>query len=670
MGNPEFAWELLLQTDAPPGCALKAALFATYDRADERLLAEHLLPVLLKLNREPDGEGAERQFYLLELDRRLKQLHGQLVVVSSTERDEATEQDQGDAGGYGWIWRSIRQLTVGRRGRAVQHAKLWLLHWGASEGEGAEYLEIVVSSCNLTMSAFRGQLQAAWRACVELRPQRAEARLRKWGVLPDFLRELGASASDASCLEPFVDLLARAMCPDGVSFVASVPGTHSRQVLRRTPWGVAGLRRVTPPGRGRVTASILSPYIGSWNDHELRQWCATFEGSPDRIELVWIDEHHPWARAKRWLLPKATLAVLTDSDATLLHLRHTADDPDQTDLFHEDHRAADDRWGHAKVYALRRGTSRSVLVTSANLSTSAWGSRNSDGDLTIENFELGVRIEKGGWPFKGLGAFGDNRDAATVSDAPGRIATRISWAQAVWDGTSVVVECRCEAECDLKGEIKTGNDWTAIPAWKVAADGWLRSATVPCADPKQPPSIARLSCEQETVTVAVFDARPVRDREETVPSEVDENAAQTMRDQLLFEQYGAPVAPEDDNEATTIHPRATNDQAGAELEQFLGGDDDLDEGEVGSPDSYAVPAFVHSRRHLGVVDNWADRVKRLAGRGTAQMELRWLRRDGELLVEAFWRQAARDEGKGPGRALGANLAAEELSLRLRHVPEA
>src|SRR5438067_5113524 len=108
MSSSAFGWQSLLHTDAPPACSLKSALFTTYDRADERLLAEHLLPLLLKLSREPDGEGAERQYFLLELDRRLKQLHDHLFVVSSTAREEPGDAEQSDSGTYGWIWRSIR----------------------------------------------------------------------------------------------------------------------------------------------------------------------------------------------------------------------------------------------------------------------------------------------------------------------------------------------------------------------------------------------------------------------------------------------------------------------------------------------------------------------------------------------------------------------------------
>ena len=38
MSSPEFGWESLIDTDSPSGCYLRAALFTTYDRADERLL--------------------------------------------------------------------------------------------------------------------------------------------------------------------------------------------------------------------------------------------------------------------------------------------------------------------------------------------------------------------------------------------------------------------------------------------------------------------------------------------------------------------------------------------------------------------------------------------------------------------------------------------------------
>ena len=57
-------------------------------------------------------------------------------------------------------------------------------------------------------------------------------------------------------------------------------------------------------------------------------------------------------------------------------------------------------------------------------------------------------------------------------------------------------------------------------------------------------------------------------------------------------------------------------------------------------------------------------------RGTGEFERQVLRRDGELLIEAFKRQAERDGKKGPAWAIGARLAAEELTLRLKYFPEA
>lgn len=656
MTSTEFGWESLLHTDAPSACPLKAALFTTYDRADERLLAEHLLPLLFKLNREPDGEGAERQYFLLDLDRRLKQLHNHLVVVSSTAREEPGDNEEGESGTYGWIWRCIRHLTVGSRGKAVQHAKLWLLHWGAEDADGVEYLEIVVSSANLTRAAFKGQLQAAWRACITLRPKGLDKRLKRWGVLPDFLRELAASAGEDGRLAPFVALLARGDCPEGVTFVASAPGTYSRHVLRRTPWGAAGLRKITPSGRGTVRVAVLSPFVGSWSTDDLSRWCARFQGSPDRLAMVWIDKNHPWARAGKWLLPDATLRTLTEVGATLIKLRHEPNDSKEADLFHEEHRPThgDERWSHAKVYSFKRGTSRRLLVTSANFSPAAWGRQNDDGQLTIENFELGVCIEQATWPFDALEPL-DSAQAATVPELPSRGSAFIMWARAVWDGNTVDVDCRCEADRGLDGALQSAGEWTQITNWTVDAEGCLRKAKIPWAGSTEPPLLVQLTCEQEKVIVAVFDARLARDWEDNIPPEVDENLAQAMRDELLFEQYGGCLAAHAGGE-TPIDGDDAQDQ------------DDEGDG-TGRPDSYSVPAFVLARRHLGVVDNWADQVNCAATRGTEEFERQVLQRHGELLIKAFTRQADRDEKKGSAWAIGARLAAEELALRLKHFQE-
>jgi hypothetical protein len=651
MNSAVFGWESLLDTDAAVGCFLKAALFTTYDRADERLIVEHLLPVLLKLNREPEGEGAERQYFLLELDGRLKELHDRILVISSTTREEPGTGEEGESGPYGWIWRLIRHSSVGSDRSAVQHAKLWLFHWASTDEQDMEYLEIVVSSANLTRAAFKGQMQAAWRACVEVHPRRSNAQLRSWGVLPEFLRELAESADEKEPMARFIDLLARAECPENVTFVASVPGTYSPQELRRSPWGSAGLEHIAPKGRGRVRVSILCPFVGLWTEQSLSQWCSIFGGSPDCIQLVWIDKEHPWARAARWLLPDATLQALKRAGATLLQLRPLREG--DASPFHEDQQPGDERWSHAKLYSLTRGRARRLLVTSANFSSAAWGREDKHGKLTIENFELGVCLNQGIWPLSSLDRFPNENAAATTQQLPPRCTPSIAWARAVWDGRKVSVSCRCEADGKLEGQIISDNKRKRITNWTIRRDRRLRSARSAWTDAGQPPFWVRLTCGQDTTSVAVFDERPSQERENTVPPEVDGDISQILRDELLFEQYGDRIAADD------VEDLGTSDDI----------DDDSDD-ETKAPrgrnsDTYSVPAFVLARLHLHTVDNWAEQLKAAAGRNTNEFELRVLRRDGELLIEAFKRRAGREHKNG----IGSILAAEELAIRLKHFPE-
>ena len=183
------------------------------------------------------------------------------------------------------------------------------------------------------------------------------------------------------------------------------------------------------------------------------------------------------------------------------------------------------------------------------------------------------------------------------------------------------------------------------------------------------------------VNVPVFDERPMQEREDTLPPEVDEDLAQAMLDELLFEQYGGQVAVDDTTDETTeAASKGVNDgsdesemlhSGSQEKEQAEAGtdaEDETQEGVAGRSDSYGVPAFDLARRHLGVVDSWANQVRLAAEHGT-EFELQVLQRDGTLLGEAFKRQAVRDGKKASAWAIGAKLAAEELALRLKHFPE-
>ena len=88
---------------------------------------------------------------------------------------------------------------------------------------------------------------------------------------------------------------------------------------------------------------------------------------------------------------------------------------------------------------------------------------------------------------------------------------------------------------------------------QVDADSRVRSTHVPWLDSKQPPLLVQLTCEQETLSVPVFDERPSRDRENTIPPEVDEDLAQTMRDELLFEAVRRPYVAADANRRRRSH---------------------------------------------------------------------------------------------------------------------
>jgi hypothetical protein len=144
---------------------------------------------------------------------------------------------------------------------------------------------------------------------------------------------------------------------------------------------------------------------------------------------------------------------------------------------------------------------------------------------------------------------------------------------------------------------------------------------------------------------------------------VDKDLGQIMRDELLFEQYGGQIAEDGVNEdASGVGPDDAEPEADATA-------DGVEKPTTGHVDSYAVPAFVAARKHLGVVDNWADQVNREAKRSAGTFELQMLRRDGEFLKEAFQRQETRDEKQSSSQALGARLAAEEMALRLEHFPE-
>ena len=173
------------------------------------------------------------------------------------------------------------------------------------------------------------------------------------------------------------------------------------------------------------------------------------------------------------------------------------------------------------------------------------------------------------------------------------------------------------------------------------------------------PFVIELTCRSECLRILIFDERKLINRENTILPEVDQALMQTLGDQLLFEEYGGRIATDDPD----------TDSADGDLnDPEFPDDDDDDTTGLCQSESYAVPAFVLARRHMAVVDIWADAVKDLSKRLAGDFRRKHLQRDGELLVEAFRRQAERDQISGPTAPLGAGLAAEEIAIRLKHFP--
>lgn len=651
MSDSGLGWESLLDFDGLDYGELKAALFTTYDQADDRLLAEHLLPVLLKIDRDPHAEGGDKQYYLLELDKKLQNLHGRLTIVSSTVKDEPGEAEEFDDLSYRWLWRSIRCLAVGCNGRAVQHAKLWMLHWGSRNEDENEYLELVISSANLTRQAFKGQIQAAWRVCIALQPKSLQSRLSQWGLLPEFLREMAKSSGDEVSLDRYIELLGRAECPD-VTFLASVPGSYTTQQLRKTPWGSAGLKLIAPAGTGSVKASVLAPFVGIWKSDELGSWCEEFGGRPNQLSLIWIDRDHPWARSNRWILPSASLRALESSKATILKLHLTTDDQGDSDQFHDKHRCSDPRWNHSKLYQLKRGNSRRLLLTSANFSPSAWG-RWKGNLLSIENFELGVSVGQVNWPFDSLEAFDELADVAAVDELPKRGGAGL-WGQASWDGRRVSIEIRSPINIDLQGVLRSRSRNFQIDKWQSLGKGQWK-AVVSWIDQRSPPETLQVVSGDQKIRIPIFDARDPGQRNAFIPPEVDEEFAESLRDALLLEEYGGPAADEVD--PTPLRPNGVEE---------IDPDKDLSKQSRVEDADYSLSVFTKARRYQEIVDNWSRKIQFHWNIDALGYESENLLLDGKLLKEAFGRQALRDSQDDVCHSVGGRLAAEELDILLRH----
>ncbi|SAL43121.1 Tyrosyl-DNA phosphodiesterase [Caballeronia sordidicola] len=605
---------------------LLGALLTTYDPPDPSVLIEHYLSHWLGLENSYVSETDDRLRYFAELEAALRGIKGRIAIVSSGGDSPACAE--------GWIWNYIARFQVGATGAAAQHAKLWMFHYEATEAGASQTLEIVISSANLTQPGLSNQIQSGWRCVVPLTSTGSNAREKGWGCLPNFIAELGrASGVDSVRIADWRELLRRAACPEGVEFVASVAGKHSPATLRTrdTAWGVSGLANLWSRKHPRQL-TVLTPTFGRWDRDAFEQWCETAAVEPHNVASAWICCEHPWA--DNWQLDPSSEHALTDAGMQWREIA-VPDGVKQSPLGDE-HKQEDRRWSHAKLYELREGNQRRLLVTSANFSASAWGQWNQDGKLEIGNFELGVA-------FPVRDAFGSRlgqgefvRHTCEV-DYSRDAEQQIGWLAADWDGKTLQIGCR--AQCPLVARIEvTVARAKSIRHHRVAwSNGVPSRAAFAWSEAKGdiPIAVTVTTMKGELRTTPIHDTRTSDDSRLLCP-DYDEAKLREAADILLEEKYGYARIPDEGDRKRSGNGK----RKGA-----AGGD-------------YAVDAYLDARRRFRCVDNWWNHLQ------SANENLRkQIVSDGRQLYER-WHKAGQS-APHLGERIAARIAADELQLRIR-----
>lgn len=628
-------WKPLNGLDEPgaPGGRLLGALLTTFDPPDPGILIEEYLPAWLGLENSYADEGVDRLRYFAELEDALRRLKGQVSIVSSPGEVGTSAE--------AWIWNYIRRFEVGAEVAAVQHAKLWMFHRAAATKGKPESLEVVISSGNLTRDGLRGQIQAGWRCVLHLDTRGSESRLETWGVLPEFLIRLGAAAgsSGPTMIDHWVGLLRRCECPKGAEFIASVPGTHSAATLagRRSAWGAAGLR-ASWSGRSTPKLFAMVPTIGRWTSESIMAWLKYIGVEPDRLSAAWVGEGHPWAG--RWQLDPSSEVALTESGIKWLEVRRPNEEDWDSPLC-SDHLPIDPRWSHAKLYELREGRRRRILITSANLSRAAWGDPRSDGSLDIANFELGVLIGvKEGFSARLWDVVFERATCAINYERPRE--QPIAWLAAEWDGKHLRIECRTTAAAVLAPHVeviaaRSKSDNRLATHWPSGSSVLTR---LPWSEGDGVPVLITIETgDGYRRSAAIHDVR-LTEGDEILCGEFDEEHLREVLDRLLEERYG-------------YLPHAVSDGTSSE-----GGPVG---GVVTAGADYAVPAYVDARRRFQLIDNWWSELCNADERARP-----FILKDGRRILER-WSAAAKSE-RDRGIRLAAKVAADELDRRIRRSP--
>lgn len=591
-------WEDVLPSPSFGG-SLHEAWFTTFDPPDSGLLVEHVLPSLLGASHSLSQDLKERSLFFGELGSALEALRGRLTVISSPPHADRKEAQ------YPWLWRYVSHFTVGAQARAVQHAKLWAFHWKA---ENEEWLELRVSSTNLTESAFKDQLQAGWEVKLPLAGRVTDRTRRTWGELIPFIDALADSAGEiaAARLQRLKTLLARVECPGGVTFIASVPGKKSA-ARQLKPFDVSEIH-------------VMAPTVGDWDWRELSAWGADVGIGLDKVHLKWIPANHPWVASHGWAMSRKAKAALEDAGVKMESISNGS-------RLSEQHQDADSRWSHAKLYLLRSRAKRRLLVTSANWSRSAWGA----GKETPRNFELGVIFESAWTDLETIGEpFDPPRTAPFCLNREDETPfSTLQWAQALWNGERIEFHLR---STDSSMPVTVAVSFAGGTEKEHRLSGGtleMRWTDTECA-----PLSARFTQGVDVLDVNVIDIRPPAEFAKTPLPEVDPADAAALREAFLLRRYGGPA----------VDPESVFGARGPRKPSVAGG----------PAADFAVQAWLDARAAFNVLDQWRVALAQVAGDRELTAAVR---QDGEELRTLY----------GRGDTPSCRLVAEELCWRLNEI---
>jgi hypothetical protein len=251
-----------------------------------------------------------------------------------------------------------------------------------------------------------------------------------------------------------------------------------------------------------------------------------------------------------------------------------------------------------------------------------------------------------------------------VEGYPDRTEAEISWVDARWDGLRLQIECRCDNPKSVSATVVAQSKSRSLPSklWVESGSGRVAIDIAGTVKDSVPQTVV-LSCGELEIRFQVMDTRV----DDGLPSsELDGMSSrdyEEINDALLLEQYGGAFV-EDDPLLAQTDQESTADIQNDEADQ-------LKSSEIsGGRDSYEIGSMSLARLYLGIVDQWNSAwitcQKSKVDPAKCPIAIRVLN-DGQLLVEAFGRQALRDEQNKVGTMVCALIAQGEMQTRLAGV---